>query len=477
MWNLLLALALSAAPADPVSAYVEKYFEIYPGRATEAGRHDRDRALEDLTPERLAAWIDFNRRTLEALRKLPSSTAEPERLDAELLGSEIEWQLFQLETMKRPARDPLFWTGIAGNATVFLLVREDRPQAERLAAARARVRDLPRFCRQAREALSKTPPAEIAPDFARIAAGQARASAQFYREGFAGLFAGEENAAVSKEIGRSGRGARRARGLLRRAFAPLDRLAAPRSALPRGPRASRRDSPTPTRCSRGRWPTSRRRGRRPRHTAGRSGGRSSRARRRRPPIATCSRSSSSGSRPTGRRRSRSSSPTTASRSRISTISSARTRSSRFPTRSRSTSTAPPASSSARPSAASTPRGRTRRTPKTLLVPADASGFGGARREGRVLPRLQPPLQRDDHAARDPAGPLPAVEGRGAPPAQGPRALSRRRLRRRVGDLLRAADARPRMGRAARPAGAPEEADGEHRASDRGRARAHEGDAA
>ena len=55
-------------------------------------------------------------------------------------------QLFQLETTKRPQRDPLYWTNIAGNATVFLLVREDRPLPERLAAARARVRELPCWC-------------------------------------------------------------------------------------------------------------------------------------------------------------------------------------------------------------------------------------------------------------------------------------------------------------------------------------------
>jgi len=199
MTNLLLLLALASPSADAVSAYVEKYFEVFPSRATEAGRHDRDRELENLSPDRLQDWIDVNRRTLESLRKNGAGAAPDDRLDAELLSSEIEWQLFQLETTKRPERDPLYWTNIAGNATVFLLVREDRPLAERLASARARVRELPRFCRQAEEALSKTPASEIAPDFARIAAGQAKASAQFYREGFAGLFSGEEKAAASKE--------------------------------------------------------------------------------------------------------------------------------------------------------------------------------------------------------------------------------------------------------------------------------------
>ena len=201
MLALLLAAALSAAPAAPdlVDGYIEKYFETYPTRATEAGRHDRDGELEDLTPARRASWIAFNRRTLDALSKLSPATPLDDRLDAQLLRARVDWELFELADRRRAERDPLFWTGLAGNATVFLLVRDDRPLSERLAAARARVRLLPRFCRQAREALAATPSSEIAPDFARIASGQARASAQFYREGFATLFSGAEKEAASRE--------------------------------------------------------------------------------------------------------------------------------------------------------------------------------------------------------------------------------------------------------------------------------------
>ncbi|MGH9366083.1 MAG: DUF885 domain-containing protein [Thermoanaerobaculia bacterium] len=199
MSSLLLSLVLSAAaPAELVSGYIDKYFETFPSRSTEAGRHDRDKELEDLTPERLRNWVDFNRKTLERL-DAARGLSKDDRLDAELLRGQVEWELHQLDTRRRVARDPLFWTNIAGNATVFLLVRDDRPFPERLAAARARVEQLPRLCRQAESALSATPPGEIAPDFARIASGQARASARFYREGFAGLFSGAEKAASARE--------------------------------------------------------------------------------------------------------------------------------------------------------------------------------------------------------------------------------------------------------------------------------------
>jgi uncharacterized protein (DUF885 family) len=196
---LFFAAAVAAGSPDTrsaelVSAYIEKYFETFPNRATEAGRHDRDRELEDLTPERLRGWLEFNRRTLEQLSaaQLSSGRSEDDRLDAELLRAHAAWELHQLAVRRRPARDPLFWTNLASNATVFLLVRDDRPLSERLAAARVRVAQLPRLCRQAQSALSATSAGEIAPDFARIASGQARASAQFYRQGFGGLFTGNE---------------------------------------------------------------------------------------------------------------------------------------------------------------------------------------------------------------------------------------------------------------------------------------------
>jgi uncharacterized protein (DUF885 family) len=205
----LFAVALAAAPARPndaVARYVEAYFAFFPSRATEAGRHDRDRQLENLSPARVARWIAINRATRERLLAALGSgrLSEEDRLDAELILRHAEWELDELVTRRRQECDPLFWTGIAGNATVFLLVREDQPVAERLSAALARMVLLPRLARQARAALSATSPARISPELARIAAGQARASERFYR-GFPWRFPTRSRAEVSREADRAGR--------------------------------------------------------------------------------------------------------------------------------------------------------------------------------------------------------------------------------------------------------------------------------
>ncbi len=186
------ATAATASTASFQDNYLERYFNMYPSRATAAGRHDLDRKLEDLSPARRLAWLDFNRDAAGGLRRIlaaPSTSAE-DRLDAELLLRQAELEVFEYRNQARPVRDPLFWTEIAGNATVFLLVREDLPKAERLSRAAARASQFPRLAAQAREALSSDP-TRIAPEICAIAAPSLRNAATFYREGFPKAAEGE----------------------------------------------------------------------------------------------------------------------------------------------------------------------------------------------------------------------------------------------------------------------------------------------
>jgi uncharacterized protein (DUF885 family) len=195
---------LAAAPVSGVvDAYIECYFEHYPTRATQAGRHDRDRELEDFSPERRSAWARVNRETRQALkdRLVQGGADADERLDAEALLAQVERELHEIEVLNRPRRDPLYWSGPISEAAVFLLLRDDRPLATRLAAVRARVALVPRLVGQAREALAATAADRSAPELARLAAGQLRASAVFYRDG---LPKAAPDAATAEELRRVG---------------------------------------------------------------------------------------------------------------------------------------------------------------------------------------------------------------------------------------------------------------------------------
>ncbi len=214
---LLLTATLSTGLVSAVAdAYVEAYFRTFPSRATEAGRREHDEALESLPASARAGWLAQNREAAASLRSLlaaPGLTRD-ERLDAELLLRQAERVLFEWGTLRRPERDPLFWTEILAGAHVYLLVRDDLPFPERHRRARARAKGIPSLAADAEAALAPSPGDALAPELFGLAAGQARATAGFYRDGFirsAGPL-GPEAEGEAKETGT-------------RAAAALDRLA------------------------------------------------------------------------------------------------------------------------------------------------------------------------------------------------------------------------------------------------------------
>ncbi|HEX8679972.1 MAG TPA: DUF885 family protein, partial [Chthoniobacterales bacterium] len=170
-------------------------------RATGDGRHDFDHALEDFSPERCEAWLAFHRDARAYTTKLlddPKLSLD-ERLDAEALAAQVARELHSETVLHRTPRDPLQWSSVIANATVFLLVRDDLPLPDRQQRARARARLLPRFAEQAQENFRRAKPEEVAPDLCRIAARQLRASSSFYKDGFPNAVGGGPDAASEGE--------------------------------------------------------------------------------------------------------------------------------------------------------------------------------------------------------------------------------------------------------------------------------------
>lgn len=187
---LILTLQASALAAESVTqlteSYLERYFRMFPTRATAAGRHDLDEQLEDFSPAKIASWIEFNRsiatRLVWLLRE--SDAGFDDRLDGETLLAQIDRELNSLLVLRKAEKDPLYWSAVIAEANVFLLVRDDLPLNERKEHGRARARQLPRFANQARDHFAAVKPSDIAPELCQIAAAQIRATANFYREGF-----------------------------------------------------------------------------------------------------------------------------------------------------------------------------------------------------------------------------------------------------------------------------------------------------
>ena len=226
---LLVSGAASLVTASSTTTYLDRYLQVHPTEATAAGRHDLDSMLEDPSPQARRLWVGFNRGVAKGLeRQLADAELDLEvRLDGELILRQALREIFEHEVLRRPERDPLWWTGIIGNATVFLLVRDDIPEEQRLTAAAARAALLPRLARQARETLGATDPAQISPEIAGLAARQVASTARFYREGFAKA---TEDQALADELERSGASAAAA---LEELAAFLEDLAVRASGSPR----------------------------------------------------------------------------------------------------------------------------------------------------------------------------------------------------------------------------------------------------
>jgi len=190
----------AAPPAAALAAsYVERYFDMYPTRATEAGQHDHDSLIEDFSAPRIAAWVEFNRATLASLPAAAKGASFDDRLDLSVIRAQIDRELLDLDVLRRRDRDPLFWTSPLSSATVFLLVRDDLKRDAALAAARQRVSVMPPLARAAREVFEVAGPSTVAPEHARLAAAQARSLARFYEEGFAQAFPAADREGVQRE--------------------------------------------------------------------------------------------------------------------------------------------------------------------------------------------------------------------------------------------------------------------------------------
>ena len=204
---IFAAFAATQSAWGVADAYLSAYLEMFPTRATQAGNDAFDNKLEDFSTEKLARWVEVNQAERDRLTKLISAPdlSFDDRLDAEALLAQVERELHEQIVLRRPQRDPLYWSEVIANAVVFLLVRDDLPIMKRQQLVRARAGLLPAFAHQCSAIFARAKGDEVAPELCKIAVGQLRATATFYREGFTRAVgdnpeARDEGAKVAKAI-------------------------------------------------------------------------------------------------------------------------------------------------------------------------------------------------------------------------------------------------------------------------------------
>jgi len=168
------------APASPSVADVafealsRRYFDevlaLSPTTATALGDHRYDDKLDEAGAAARERSVTLERELLSAVRAVDAAQlSRAHQVDARLLASQLEYDLWRLEDFQDWKWDPLVYSNIAGNSLYTLLARDFAPLPDRLRNARSRLNELPRFLAQVRESLE---PARVPRIHAETAAKQ-----------------------------------------------------------------------------------------------------------------------------------------------------------------------------------------------------------------------------------------------------------------------------------------------------------------
>ena len=124
-----------------VDAFMGEFFRLYPVAATATGMHDYDGDWPDLSAAGRAARLAFIDRWTAELRSRADADLTPdERLDRDLLVSELAALLFDETELREEAWDPLGYVYLLGGGIFPLLARDFAPMAARLESVASRAR-------------------------------------------------------------------------------------------------------------------------------------------------------------------------------------------------------------------------------------------------------------------------------------------------------------------------------------------------
>ena len=161
-----------AAFATLSSQYLDQALALSPVWATQVGDHRFDGELDDLSAEGRARSDAFNRRMLAALDAIDlAALTRQNQVDARILRNQLEYALWDADTLQSWAWDPQVYSSLAGGAIYSLMAREFAPMPDRLRSATARMEKIPALLAQARGNLD---PARVPRTHAETVAKQNR---------------------------------------------------------------------------------------------------------------------------------------------------------------------------------------------------------------------------------------------------------------------------------------------------------------
>ena len=141
--------------AERVESFLAEYFSLQPLAATAVGMHDHDDRWPELTEGGRQTRLAFYDRSTAELAAFGDAGLTPdERIDRDLLLSELDEHRFGETVLREERWNPLDWVYLLGDGIFPLISRDFAPLADRLASVAGRLEGVPDVVAAGREALA-----------------------------------------------------------------------------------------------------------------------------------------------------------------------------------------------------------------------------------------------------------------------------------------------------------------------------------
>jgi hypothetical protein len=195
---------------DYADGFIEDYFKANPFFAVQAGRHEFDGQMPDLSAAGILAEVARLKQARVRAQALPAAALTPqERFERDYVYSVIDAQLFWLDRVRYPFTNPAWYVDQL-DPDVYLN-RAYAPLEKRMRGFIGYARSIPRIAADARANLH----APLPRSFIERGIGGFGGYARFFREDVAPLFADVRDPALQAQLAQADEGAARAMDGLR----------------------------------------------------------------------------------------------------------------------------------------------------------------------------------------------------------------------------------------------------------------------
>lgn len=159
--SLSMTTTIHATTMDFGQRYIAGWTAFYPSKAVDQGIHAAIFDYEDLSPEKIATWLDFNKEILKVVSDLNSPAVQGRHIDARLLRAQIRSEIHKWEQQKPHINSPSLYIGLISKAMEDVLEADFLDDAEKARLICHRLNAVKALCIAAIQSLETGPESEL----------------------------------------------------------------------------------------------------------------------------------------------------------------------------------------------------------------------------------------------------------------------------------------------------------------------------